>query len=62
MLCKDIVAVNCDNHARYTDAMCDQHEIFIIMQIICIHNTVISTFAGGLDLCCLSPISQPKHI
>jgi hypothetical protein len=49
MLCKDMVTVDCDNHARYTDALCDQHTIFIFMQIICIRNTVIYTFAVGQD-------------
>ena len=62
MLCKVIAAADCDNHARYTDALCDQHTIFIFMQIICIRNTVIYTFVVGQDLFCLSPISQPNHI
>lgn len=62
MLCKDIVAADCDDHARYTDALCQQHTIFILMQKICIRNAVIYTFAVGQDLCCLSPISQTNHI
>lgn len=62
ILCRDLVAVDCDSHARYTDALCDQHTIFILMQIICIRNTVIYTFVVGPDLCCLSPNSQPNHI
>jgi hypothetical protein len=62
MLCRDIVSVDCDNHAMWTEALCEQHTNFILLQRICIHKTVIYKSAIGKYLCCLSPISQPNHI